>query len=247
MRAAELGDVAPPDDPIVRRLRDAQDRAGLRGPLFVWGGLGVLSGPVVSFGGSRQSTRAGCSAIEALASALAARGACVASGGAIGADCAAHRGALERGGGTIVVLPAPIESIDLGAWRPALARHWRPDNSLFLSIFPRGARIDRSSPVLRNRLVAALAGAVVAGETGLSGGTNYLLQCARKLRTPVWYLSNPGADAKLEMALRGMEGWGAKPFTMDQATDPDLATGILAAASRPRAQEGEALSLFEDA
>src|SRR5690349_16038965 len=71
--------------------------------VFVWGELPLR--PWVSIVGTRKPSAAGEQAAFQLARQLAEVGVCVLSGGAVGIDAAAHRGALAGGGATMVVAP----------------------------------------------------------------------------------------------------------------------------------------------
>jgi DNA processing protein len=119
--------------------------------------------------GARRATPYGRRVAAGLASGLAARGIEVVSGGARGIDTAAHVGALEEGGRTVVVLgsgflhPYPPENAALferaaaqGAVLTELTLEQRPKPESF----PR-----------RNRLISGLSAAVVVVEAGLKSGS----------------------------------------------------------------------------
>src|SRR6185295_13400754 len=79
------------------RLRDLA-----RPPGQLWA-LGRVPGSgerLVAIVGSRAASRAACQAVSELAGQLARSGFVVVSGGALGIDAAAHRGALAAGGAT---------------------------------------------------------------------------------------------------------------------------------------------------
>ncbi|MEO8554478.1 MAG: DNA-processing protein DprA, partial [Kofleriaceae bacterium] len=73
-----------------------------------WSGLYVRGalhdGPAVAIVGARAATQQGMDRAHALARHLVGRGIHVVSGGALGIDGAAHRGAVAGGGTTTVVL-----------------------------------------------------------------------------------------------------------------------------------------------
>ncbi|MBX3728801.1 MAG: DNA-processing protein DprA [Candidatus Sumerlaeia bacterium] len=218
-----------------RLLHAACDEAGLRGPLYWHGNPAVLDAPRVALVGTREPIAWTLSAMEGLAGILAQLGATIVSGGAIGTDSAAHRGALHTGGRTVVVLPCPIEDIDLRRWRPALAGLWDLERVLFLSPFRSGTRPRRGHPIVRNRLVAALSDAAVIGQTGLQGGTNHLLACATTRGMPVFFLDAGVEDTALAQALRTLEAGGAVRFDERMALEGrPLGAGILRAAANFR-------------
>src|SRR6266540_738711 len=107
---------------------------------------------------------------RSLAMGLAGAGICVVSGGAIGVDASAHCGALDAGGHTVVVLgcgldvPYPRRNVEL-------FRRVREAGGTLLAEHPPGARPLAVHFLPRNRLIAALSGAVVVVEAGLGSGS----------------------------------------------------------------------------
>ncbi|MBA3456421.1 MAG: DNA-protecting protein DprA [Deltaproteobacteria bacterium] len=142
---------------------------------------GELGGdePAVAIVGARAATAIGMSRAHAIAKHLASRGVRIVSGGALGIDGAAHRGALTGGGPTTVVLGSGLDV-------PYPVRH-RP---LFAEILARGGALvslvaDDAQPrpgmfVGRNPLIAALADAVLVIEADVHSGS---LSTARAART----------------------------------------------------------------
>ena len=68
--------------------------------LWVRGRLPAPGQPLLAIVGSRATTQAACKRVESLSASLAGvdAGVAVISGGALGIDAAAHRGALQAGG-----------------------------------------------------------------------------------------------------------------------------------------------------
>ena len=129
-------------------------------------------GPAVSaaiVGGRGASTLRRATA-RSLAMGLAGAGICVVSGGAIGVDASAHCGALDAGGHTLVVLgcgldvPYPRRNVEL-------FRRVREAGGTLLAEHPSGARPLAVHFLPRNRLIAALSGAVVVVEAALGSGS----------------------------------------------------------------------------
>jgi DNA processing protein len=128
-----------------------------------------------------------------LARAVVERGGVVVSGGAIGVDSAAHRGALAAGGATVVVLgtgiavPYPMRNTALFeaiATSPAGA---------VISSFPSDASPRAGNFVARNATIAALADVVIViGARGRSGSL-HTADAARRLGRLV--AAVPGGDA----------------------------------------------------
>ena len=75
--------------------------------LFYDGDLELLKRTKISIVGSRKPSKYSRFEIQKLSSALAKRGACIVSGGAMGIDAAAHNGAGSSN--TIAVLPCGID------------------------------------------------------------------------------------------------------------------------------------------
>jgi DNA processing protein len=135
--------------------------------------LWVLGGPLpppprVAVVGSRVATQGGLEIARRLGADLAAAGIPVVSGMALGIDGAAHAGALEAGGPTVAVLGCGID-----VCYPSAHRHLRD------RIAAAGAVLTEDPPGTlpapwrfprRNRIIAALAAAVVVVEASDRSG-----------------------------------------------------------------------------
>ncbi len=138
--------------------------------------------PHVAIVGSRRASPDGLRVARALAAELAQAGAVVVSGGALGVDAAAHAGALDAEGPTLVVLPTGVQA-------PAPASN----RALFRAVLDAGgAWVAEPSPergrwsfVRRNRLIAACADVVVVVEADEPSGTRATVDAARALGVPV--------------------------------------------------------------
>lgn len=143
---------------------------------------GTLPGaqPAVAIIGARAATTIGMGRAHAIAKHLAERGVHVVSGGALGIDGAAHRGALAGGGTTTVVLgsgvdvPYPLRHAPLFA--EILAR-----GGALVSQLPDGTGPRPSTFVQRNPLIAALADAVIVIEADERSGSLSTARAAIKL------------------------------------------------------------------
>lgn len=78
--------------------------------LYVQGDLSILSDAVsISIVGTRKASQNGLNAAREIAYGLALKNAVVISGGALGIDSEAHKGALNGRGKTIAILPCGLE------------------------------------------------------------------------------------------------------------------------------------------
>jgi DNA processing protein len=138
--------------------------------IYVRGACEVLTRPGLAIVGARKATPYGLGCAKRFARLAAARGIVVVSGGAIGCDQAAHNGALEMGGTTIVVLGCGADVV-----YPARGRE------LFARVVDEGGAIVSEAPWRsvpsrwgfrkRNRLIAGIAQATLIVEAGLPSGT----------------------------------------------------------------------------
>jgi DNA processing protein len=147
---------------------------GPAAPIGLWyRGTGPLprQGRAVAVVGSRDATAYGQSATRTLAAGLASRGVTVLSGGAYGIDAAAHRAALAAGTGqpaTVAVMAGGLDRY-YPAGNEELLRQVA-DQGLLLSELPPGSSPTRHRFLLRNRIIAALSGAVLVVEARWRSG-----------------------------------------------------------------------------
>jgi DNA processing protein len=141
---------------------------GPPGALWAAGNLEWLSQPRrVAIVGTRAPSPYGETQAERFASVLVENGVVIVSGLARGIDSAAHRAALDGGGGTIAVLGCGVDR----PW-PAgeLAERVRSDG-LLLSEFEPGTAPRRHHFPLRNRLISGLSTAVLVVEAAGASGS----------------------------------------------------------------------------
>lgn len=157
---------------------------------------GCLEGEGVAVVGARSSDPYGLAVARQLGRDLGVAGFTVISGGAEGCDAAAHEGALEVGGRTVVVLPA-------GHDHPYPTRH----RGLFSRAAERGAvvspfwptvNVSRSRFLTRNRVIAALARAVVVVRAQARSGSLSTAAAAKALGRPLGAVVGPIGDALSE-------------------------------------------------
>lgn len=136
--------------------------------LYVLGDIEHLHARQVAVVGSRRATAYGRRTARALSRALAEKGIVVLSGMALGVDGEAHRGALEAGGVSTAVLASGPERASPRRHR-ALYRALRERGAVASEHPPRTPSLGHHFPV-RNRLMAALAAAVVVVEASKKSG-----------------------------------------------------------------------------
>jgi DNA processing protein len=107
---------------------------------------------------------------HAIAKHLAARGVHIVSGGALGVDGAAHRGALAGGGTTTVVLGTGVDVL-YPARHASLFREVLAKGSALVSMLPDGTGPRRHTFTQRNQLIAALADTVIVVEADVRSGS----------------------------------------------------------------------------
>ena len=179
-----------------------------------WRGHGPLWGVLrrrhaVAVVGTRRASLHGCHWARLLGRSLAQAGWPVLSGLAEGIDAEAHRGCLEAGGQPVAVLGTPLERV--------YPRHHRDlqrqvaQQGLLVTEQSMGAALGRAGFARRNRLLVALASAVVVVECPSCSGALQAAQWAQRLGRPVWVVP---ADANRESAAgsNGLLGSGAQPL-----------------------------------
>ncbi len=226
--------------PVVGRLRRARpapagrldrlERRGIR--LVVYGGPGYperlghldyppillwLQGPgelpeegVVTVVGTRRATGYGRRVARDLGAGLAAAGLTVVSGMAAGVDGAAHRGALDAGGATVGVLGSGLDHEYPAAHRP-LYRRMRAEG-LLASEHPPEERPRAAWFPRRNRVLAALAEAVVVVQAGERSGALITADLALDLGRRVMAVPGPVGPAA-SVGVHELLREGAAPAT----------------------------------
>ncbi|OMC20821.1 DNA-processing protein DprA [Mycobacterium sp. SP-6446] len=139
--------------------------------------------------GTRAATTYGEHVAADLAAGLVERDVAVVSGGAYGIDGAAHRAALAADGVTVAVLAGGLD-VPYPAGHSALL-HRIGQHGLLFTEYPPGVRPARYRFLTRNRLVAAVAGAVVVVEAGLRSGAANTAAWARALGRVVAAVPGP--------------------------------------------------------
>jgi DNA processing protein len=167
----------------LRRLRDAPAL------LLVRGTPALLLVRSVAMVGARAPTAYGLATARRLAFDLARAGLAVVSGLARGIDAAAHEGALAAGGATVAFQACGPERVYPRQHR-ALAERIAGQGAV-LTELPVGTPPRAAYFPLRNRLISALAEAVIVVEARERSGSLVTARCAADQGVDVWAVPGP--------------------------------------------------------
>ncbi|MET7397333.1 DNA-processing protein DprA [Dactylosporangium sp. NPDC005572] len=157
----------------------------LRGPLD----LAEALAQSVSVVGARAMTTYGEHVTSEFAYGLAERGWTVVSGGSLGIDVTAHRGALAAGGSTVAVLACGIDRVYPAANAGVLEQIG--GEGLLLTEWPPGTQPHRTSFLARNRIIAAATQGTAMIEAGSRSGARNTLGYTRRLGRPAMVVPGP--------------------------------------------------------
>ncbi|MEY2667725.1 MAG: hypothetical protein RJA59_363 [Pseudomonadota bacterium] len=177
--------------------------------LRVRGNLPRPGEPVVAVVGSRTASPAGLAEAHRIGAALARVGAWVVSGGAAGLDAAAHAGAIDGGGRTLVVLGGGLDHLYPAGNRELFARIVESGGGLVAEVEDDRRPAIWSFPK-RNRIVAALGRATVVVRAGTRSGALLTAGHAERLGLPVLFAS--GVAGEEGDGLRALVEAGAAGF-----------------------------------
>jgi DNA processing protein len=225
-RAEALGMILLPwGDPgypsFLRRLSDPPP------VLFLRGNAELLQGRGVAVVGARRATARGREVARRLGSSLGASGVTVVSGLALGVDGAAHAGALEGGGPTVAVLGSGAERSYPRSHRVLFQRVL--ERGLVVSEFLPGTPAHRYHFPRRNRVIAALARAVVVVEAREKSGALITVDHALDLGLDVYAVPGP-IDSPTCVGSNALLGDGARPLLSVGELPPELAPSPAASA-----------------
>ena len=160
------------------------------------GNLGALKKRAFGMVGTRHASAAGMDFMMNLAESFASHDIAVVSGMAMGADSAAHRGALRAAGNTqtIAVLGGGVDYI------------WPQENeSLYFEILERGVVISEmpvgfkpvgSNFVQRNRWIAGCAEKLILGEADIKSGSMTTARFAKDYKKRIFAVPGHPSDAR---------------------------------------------------
>jgi DNA processing protein len=138
--------------------------------LFVAGPAPPEAAASVAVVGGRRASPLRRAAARSIGAGLARAGWCVVSGGAVGVDAAAHGGALDAGGVTVVVLGCGMD-VPYPRANTGLFDRVRASGGTLTSEHPPGGQPRAANFLPRNRLIAALSAAVVVVEAAEDSGS----------------------------------------------------------------------------
>jgi DNA processing protein len=162
LRESVVTRLDPGYPPLLREIVDPPLVLHLRGD------VALLSKPMIAVVGSRRASPYAMGAAAHLAAGLAKAGLAVVSGMARGIDAAAHRAALDSGGGTIAVLGTGIDVVYPRSNAALFER--TAQSGAIVSEFPPGSPPTPEHFPVRNRIISGLSlGTLIVEATGRSG------------------------------------------------------------------------------
>ena len=189
MEARALHNGQPGYPPRLAALRDA--------PATLWArGAWTPAARSVAVVGARAARTPSVELSFAIGETLGRAGVDVISGGAIGVDAGAHRGAMAAGGVTVAVLGNGIDVV-----YPQKHAELFDDierSGALLTQFPPGVKPRPGQFPARNRVIAGLAELVVVVEASAESGSLHTVRFARSMgRTVVAVPGSSGTDGLL--------------------------------------------------
>ncbi|MFF2888062.1 DNA-processing protein DprA [Paenibacillus sp. NPDC057967] len=173
--------------------------------LYAKGRLELLERPAVAMVGTRVPTAYGRHMASAIAQELSEAGVTVVSGLARGIDSKAHEAAMKGPGGTIAVLPTPIDTC-YPTENASLFRQLS-EKGLLLSETPIGTKLHPGQFHQRNRIIAALSRATIVVEGARKSGSlitaKHALQMDRELFAVPGQITSPKSDGPNELIREG--------------------------------------------
>ena len=182
--------VMTPSDPCwPGQVDDLARRSDWAPPLCLWGQGNpetlICCDRPLAVVGSRTCDEYGRSTAHQIARKAAGEGHLVVSGGAMGTDAAAHWGALAAGGGrTVAVFAGGL--LHMGPKRNSrLFENIETDGGALISELPPGTIPEARRFLLRNRIIAALASAIVVAQarhrSGALNTANWGVELGRRV------------------------------------------------------------------
>lgn len=175
-------EITPDDEEFPETLRQMEQPPRL---LHGLGEVSVLSTPCLGVVGTRRATPYGLTVAEMAGRIAAESGITLVSGGAMGCDAAALRGALDAGGKAIVVSGVGADCIYPKSSTDVFERAPRGGGAV-IALAPWGASVHRFAFLQRNTIIAALSTALLVSEAGQRSGTTSTALAATELGKEVY-------------------------------------------------------------
>ena len=144
--------------------------------LFARGRVELLGSLMLGMVGTRRPTPYGLAVAERLAGDLGRAGLTIASGMARGIDTAAHRGALDAGGGTVAVFGCGVDVVYPAENRKLAAE--LAEKGLLISEFPMGTPAFPQNFPIRNRIISGMSVGVLVVEGAQYSGCSITARLA---------------------------------------------------------------------
>ena len=167
---------------IQKRIEKLQIMKKYPSQLYYKGNLELLEAKKVSIIGTRKPSKYSRDLTFKLSSALSKVGVCIVSGGAMGIDATAHKGASSYN--TIAVLPCGIDIKYPNINKNLLFNI--EQNGLLLSQFDISFRATPWSFVVRNELVVALGDILIVAEADFNSGSMRSIEFALKMNKEIF-------------------------------------------------------------
>lgn len=187
--------------------------------LYVQGDLSILSDAVsISIVGTRKASQNGLNAAREIAYGLALKNAVVISGGALGIDSEAHKGALNGRGKTIAILPCGLEYPYLMD-NAILRREIVDFGGALVTEYPMHTPVQRGAFQVRNRLISGMAHGVLIAEAPKKSGALITAKHALEQNREVFVFI--GEDEKAFSGCIALEEDGAaRIYTAEDVLKP---------------------------
>lgn len=196
--------------------------------LWVRGDANLVGASALAIVGARASTSYGEHVTNELVDWISSERMVVLSGAAYGIDAVAHRAALSFGLGTVAVLAGGVDR-PYPAGHAELLRRIEHEGAVCSEMIP-GAAPTRWRFLQRNRLIAALSGAVVVTEAGRRSGSMNTAGHAAQLGRALGAVPGPITAAASAGCHRLIQEYGAALIT--SPTDLRALLGIDAVGPR---------------
>lgn len=199
---------------------------------------------IVAIVGSRRATVESAKFARDLAFACARAGIIVASGGAVGVDYAAHVGAIEAKGTTWAVLGTSCDRV-FPREHAGLYRRIATIGGTVVWPFPKGTAVSSRSFPKRNKILVALASAVVVIQAREQSGSMNAATAASDLGRELWVVPAHPWDLEYAGSIDLLRTGRARPLVdPDQFVERFHATTRLAIETRERPLSDEAQRLL---